>query len=725
MESWTQLEAFVRTGSDEAFEAVTSNHIDMVYATALRKTGRPDAASEITQSTFILLSTKAGKLKKTGSLGAWLHRSALFKSMEWINEEKQQRERQNQLKDQLVKEDQPDHWASIEPFLDEAVDALRESDRQLILKRFFQKTSLRALGISLGISEDAARKRVARCVEQLRQWFNRKGIRCSAVGLSACLSYASTQAAPAVLMPSIIKSLLTIQNVSTISAPSFIHSLLLMKTKTILISSLGVVVVTGLLLLNRDDSTSEPVSKPETTTPSELETRMENTGTATAPIMERVEQLQSSRSETQGDPDLLAQFQKLLFSDQHITAGVKDPARAFLEQIPVAERLPYWGMVKEALDASSINVRVRATKLLPLMWPQHVEALPNLYERLSSKDSVSGELIGATYYALGQIIKEPAQFNEVFQAAMKGSELVRKEMAIQTPILISGIQGDKGLITDGIKMQLQSPQKADRILAAQVLAQTREPLAEGIVDILTHSLFDVPDSNNDQTRFNLSLLWKLGPEAESAVPLLLDLADQHPELGELVDMTLKKIRPDELAGFGIQTPLPQLDAKAQSLANELRQNPNQLKDLIQSIESGQSTLSEALAIGTMGPEASPALPALQARLKAAFESNPQEAMILGAVIERLQPEQPKPVLTAMDLIPVLQVLDFSFASGVELEALQNSLKNWSQALMESRILMKENLPHYAEQLKGIHPDLYLQFKTEMLKQDSRWKSVLE
>ncbi|MBT5925292.1 MAG: sigma-70 family RNA polymerase sigma factor [Verrucomicrobia bacterium] len=82
MESWTQLEAFVRTGSDDAFEAVVSNHIDMVYATALRKTDKPDAASEITQATFILLAEKAGKLKQQGSLGAWLHRSALFKSME-------------------------------------------------------------------------------------------------------------------------------------------------------------------------------------------------------------------------------------------------------------------------------------------------------------------------------------------------------------------------------------------------------------------------------------------------------------------------------------------------------------------------------------------------------------------------------------------------------------------------------------------------------------------
>ena len=66
MDSLTQLDAFVRTGSDEAFEALVSKHIDMVYATALRKTCKPDAANEITQSTFILLAQKASKLKPQG-----------------------------------------------------------------------------------------------------------------------------------------------------------------------------------------------------------------------------------------------------------------------------------------------------------------------------------------------------------------------------------------------------------------------------------------------------------------------------------------------------------------------------------------------------------------------------------------------------------------------------------------------------------------------------------
>ena len=725
MDSWTQLQAFVRTGSDEAFEAVVSNHIDMVYATALRKTGKPDAAHDIAQSTFILLAEKASQLKQQGSLGAWLHRSALFKSMEWIKHERLRNERQQPLPEQIMLDDQPDQWGKVEPLLDEAVDALRQSDRELILGRFFQKLSLRELGVSLGISEEAARKRVSRCIDQMKQWFHNKGIGCSSVSIATCLSHASTQAAPTALMTSVLKNILTIQTASTFSINSVLNWLLLMKTKTILITGVGIIAVTSFVWVNRNDSVSETPEITQTPVNTADNVKIDSGKVTTAPIMQQVEQLQSARSSTERDPNLLSEFQNLLYSKQMFTGETKDPARTFLDQIPVADRLPYWSMIKDALEASPVNVRIRATVLLPLMWPEHAEALPKLYDRLRSKDSVSGALIGATYYALGQIIKEPEQFNEVFHAAMEGSELARKEMAIQTPVLISGIKGDRDLITHAIQAHLQSPHETDRLLAAQVLAQTKGSLVDGVVEILANSLSNIPDTNDDLGMFNLSLLWKLGPKAESAVPLLLELADQNPDLGDMVDMALKNIRPKELEGFAIQTPLPQLDAQAQSLAEELRQNPNQLNALIQSMESGQSTLSDALALATLGEQASPALPVLQSRLMSAIESNPQEAMVIGAVIERLQPDKAKSILTAMDLIPAMQGMDLSFANKSELGKLQGSLAHWGRQLMQSKIIMQQDLPNHAEQLKDIHPNLYEQFKSAMLKQDSRWKAVLK
>jgi hypothetical protein len=76
-----------------------------------------------------------------------------------------------------------------------------------------------------------------------------------------------------------------------------------------------------------------------------------------------------------------------------------------------------------------------------------------------------------------------------------------------------------------VEPYLDDPLSSNRLIAAQVLSQTKGPLVEGVVELLASSLADIPESNNDLQMFNLSLLWKLGPKAESAVSMLLELAD--------------------------------------------------------------------------------------------------------------------------------------------------------------------------------------------------------
>ena len=51
--------------------------------------------------------------------------------------------------------------------MDEALARLGETDRNAILLRYFEQQSLRDVGLSLGLSEEAAKKRVARALEKL------------------------------------------------------------------------------------------------------------------------------------------------------------------------------------------------------------------------------------------------------------------------------------------------------------------------------------------------------------------------------------------------------------------------------------------------------------------------------------------------------------------------------------------------------------------------------
>jgi RNA polymerase sigma factor (sigma-70 family) len=67
-------------------------------------------------------------------------------------------------------------WTHIEPLLDDAMEALDETDRAAILLRYFENKSLREVGQSLGTSDDAAQKRVSRAIERLREFFSKRGV---------------------------------------------------------------------------------------------------------------------------------------------------------------------------------------------------------------------------------------------------------------------------------------------------------------------------------------------------------------------------------------------------------------------------------------------------------------------------------------------------------------------------------------------------------------------
>ena len=88
-------------------------------------------------------------------------------------------------------------WSEIEPLLNQSLAALRAGERDCILLRFFQDLSFAEAGVALGLSEEAARKRVTRTLEKLRRFLEKEGVVVPGVGLAALLSLWASKAAPA------------------------------------------------------------------------------------------------------------------------------------------------------------------------------------------------------------------------------------------------------------------------------------------------------------------------------------------------------------------------------------------------------------------------------------------------------------------------------------------------------------------------------------------------
>lgn len=196
------LSEYASNGSDEAFSHLVRRHVNMVYASALRRTGDPHLAEEIVQATFIILAKKAAAWKAGTILPAWLHRTAQFVAADALKL-KRRRLKHEQIAARMEPSTAETNWQDVAPLLDDLLVQLREADRTAIILRFFENKSLREVGQALGWSEDTAQKRVARALDKLRAAFARHGILASSAGLAGLLATHGVQAAPATVMDSV------------------------------------------------------------------------------------------------------------------------------------------------------------------------------------------------------------------------------------------------------------------------------------------------------------------------------------------------------------------------------------------------------------------------------------------------------------------------------------------------------------------------------------------
>ncbi len=205
MDDWQLLRRFIEHNSQEAFASLTKRYLGLVYSVCRRELDDAETAEDVTQAVFLILARKAPTLRRHVVLSGWLFQTARFAAKN-ARIQTQRRAAYEQkaaeaMQQQSEKEDAA--WAEIEPLLNQSLAALKEGERQCVLLRFFQGLSFAEAGAALGLSEEAARKRVTRALEKMRAFFGKEGVVIPGLALAALLTAHAAKAVPTICQASI------------------------------------------------------------------------------------------------------------------------------------------------------------------------------------------------------------------------------------------------------------------------------------------------------------------------------------------------------------------------------------------------------------------------------------------------------------------------------------------------------------------------------------------
>ena len=250
IESEKCLAEFVNSRSEEAFRKLGGEHSGLVLGATMRRLGGDRiAAEDVMQEVFVLLAKKASELVKGKvSVSGWLYRQSCRLAANRVRGEVRRRRREESFGS--GKDDGVEAKNEMTVKVDEALLRLNEEERGFVLARYVEEQDYEKIGQRVGISGEAARKRVGRAVEKLGAILERSGVRVSASALAVILVGVGGPRALAEL-------------VGSVGAAGGIFSV-----AGILAGAMGVsVVMGGVRLLDGEQIEKEEVAKSQRTTP--------------------------------------------------------------------------------------------------------------------------------------------------------------------------------------------------------------------------------------------------------------------------------------------------------------------------------------------------------------------------------------------------------------------------------------------------------------------------
>jgi RNA polymerase sigma factor (sigma-70 family) len=225
-EDWKLLSRYTRQADHRAFADLVRRYIALVYGAALRQTRDAQLADDVTQAVWIVLARKAHTIQRDAVLASWLFTVTRHAAQNAMKMQARQRYHERRAAAGKAEQFEPGEANQLELrcVLDEAIARLPELDRSGVLLHYFEQRSHEQVGEALGLSAEAARKRVARALEKMRPFLAGRGV---VVAGSAALAVAiRAEAAPAAAIPANLAAscvnvaMLSTGGVASASAPT-------------------------------------------------------------------------------------------------------------------------------------------------------------------------------------------------------------------------------------------------------------------------------------------------------------------------------------------------------------------------------------------------------------------------------------------------------------------------------------------------------------------------
>jgi RNA polymerase sigma factor (sigma-70 family) len=216
------LRRYAEERSEAAFAELVQRHLPLVYSVALRQVeGDAHLAEDVAQTVFAGLARKAGALSRHPVLSGWLYRSTQFAAIDVMRSERRRRAREQEAQTMHELSNSSDAQMDAEkirPVLDQVMGELNDGDRDAVMLRFFEGRPFSDIGGKLRLTEDAARMRVDRALDKLRERLVQRGVTSTTAVLATTLANQAAVSAPAGLAAAVTGTALSGAAMSGVTA---------------------------------------------------------------------------------------------------------------------------------------------------------------------------------------------------------------------------------------------------------------------------------------------------------------------------------------------------------------------------------------------------------------------------------------------------------------------------------------------------------------------------